>query len=42
VHFHVIPRFEDGRGLGIDWKAAPIDHGAGADLAARVAARLRG
>jgi histidine triad (HIT) family protein len=42
VHFHVIPRFEDGRGLGIDWRASPIDHAAGAALAARIAARLRG
>jgi len=41
VHFHVIPKFEDGRGLGIGWTAAPIDHAAGAALAQRVAARLR-
>ena len=42
VHFHVIPKFEDGRGLGIAWKSAPLDHAAGAALATRVAARLRG
>ena len=42
VHFHVIPKFEDGRGLGVGWKAAPIDHAAGAALAQKVAARLRG
>ena len=41
VHFHIIPKYEDGRGLGIGWKAAPIDHAAGAALAAKVAARLR-
>ena len=41
VHFHIIPKYEDGRGLGISWKAAPIDHAAGAALAAKVAARLR-
>ena len=41
VHFHVIPKFEDGRGLGIGWKAAPIDHAAGAELARRIAADLR-
>ncbi|MFZ4723045.1 MAG: HIT family protein [Phycisphaerales bacterium] len=42
VHFHIIPRLEDGRGLGIHWNAMPIDHAAGAALAAKVAARLRG
>lgn len=21
VHFHIIPKFEDGRGLGLEWKA---------------------
>jgi histidine triad (HIT) family protein len=42
VHFHVIPKFDDGRGLGIGWKPAPIDHAAGAALAAKVSARLRG
>ena len=41
VHFHVIPKLEDGRGLDIAWKAAPLDHAAGAQLAARIAARLR-
>lgn len=25
VHFHVIPRFADGSGLGVGWKPAPID-----------------
>lgn len=42
VHFHIIPRLEDGRGLGIHWNATPIDHAAGTALAAKVAARLRG
>lgn len=41
VHFHIIPRFDDGRGLGITWMPAPIDHTAGAALAAKIAARLR-
>jgi histidine triad (HIT) family protein len=41
VHFHVIPKLEDGRGLDIGWKAAPLDHASGAQLAARIAARLR-
>ena len=42
VHFHIIPKHADGRGLGIGWNAAPIDHAAGAALAGKVAARLRG
>ena len=41
VHFHVIPKFEDGRGLGIGWKATPLDHATGAELARRIAADLR-
>ena len=41
VHFHIIPKFDDGRGLGIGWNATPIDHAAGAALAGKVAARLR-
>ena len=41
VHFHVIPRLDDGRGLGIGWKASPLDHAAGADLARRIVACLR-
>lgn len=40
VHFHVIPRFSDGRGLGIDWKPG-IDPDAAA-RAARIAARIAG
>ena len=42
VHFHIIPKHADGRGLGIGWNAEPIDHAAGAALAGKVAARLRG
>lgn len=42
VHFHVIPRTADGRGLGVVWKpmagGAGFDHAAGASLAARIAA----
>ena len=37
VHFHVIPRFEDGSGLGVVWKAGKLDDAAGAELAARIA-----
>jgi histidine triad (HIT) family protein len=32
VHFHVIPKFSDGRGLGLDWK-----HGSDPESAARAA-----
>jgi histidine triad (HIT) family protein len=37
VHMHLIPRFEDGRGLGIGWRAGSLDH----DEAAALAARMR-
>lgn len=40
VHFHIIPKFPDGRGLGIGWKPAPIDQAAAPDLAAAIAARV--
>lgn len=38
VHFHIIPRLDDGSGLGIGWK--PIQLADGAELAAAIAARL--
>lgn len=50
VHFHIIPKPNgvdaDGGGqpghvgLGIGWKTAPIDHAAGAALAAQIAGHL--
>ncbi len=40
VHFHVIPRFEDGSGLRIDWKPGKLDPELGAELAAEMASRL--
>ncbi|HSD90355.1 MAG TPA: HIT family protein [Kofleriaceae bacterium] len=27
VHFHIIPKYEDGTGLGIDWNARKLDNG---------------
>jgi histidine triad (HIT) family protein len=36
VHMHLIPRFEDGRGLGIGWRSGQIDHAEAALLAARM------
>ena len=38
VHFHIIPKTDDGAGLGIGWKTRSLDDGAklAADFAARV------
>lgn len=41
VHFHIIPKLDDGAGLGIGWKPRSFDHGAGKALAAEIAARLQ-
>ena len=38
VHFHIIPKLEDGTGLGIGWKASKLD--GGAELAKSIAAKL--
>ena len=38
VHFHIIPKYEDGSGLGIDWNATKLD--GGADLAKTITAKL--
>lgn len=38
VHFHIIPKLTDGRGLGVGWDAASLDDGEG--LAAKVRAAL--
>jgi histidine triad (HIT) family protein len=38
VHFHIIPKFDDGTGLGIGWKAGRLVDGA--DLAKAIAAKL--
>ena len=43
VHFHIIPRFAsrpEGAGLGIVWKPQKLEPGAGAGLAAKIAALL--
>jgi histidine triad (HIT) family protein len=37
VHFHIIPKYEDGSGLGIGWKVVSFDHGEGEALAAQIA-----
>lgn len=38
VHFHIIPKYPDGKGLGIDWEPAPLADGAA--LAAAIAGKL--
>jgi diadenosine tetraphosphate (Ap4A) HIT family hydrolase len=40
VHVHIIPKFTDGSGLGLVWKAGQLDAAAGAALARDVAAAL--
>lgn len=40
VHFHVIPRYDDGTGLGLVWKPGRLDPAAGSDLARQIAAAL--
>jgi histidine triad (HIT) family protein len=38
VHFHIIPKHEDGSGLGIGWKAGKLE--GGAELAKAIASKL--
>lgn len=38
VHFHIIPKYDDGAGLGIDWNAGKLD--GGPDLAKAIADSL--
>ena len=38
VHFHVIPKFGDGTGLGIDWPSGKLENGA--ELAKAIASKL--
>src|ERR1700712_100662 len=40
VHFHIIPKYPDGRGLGLVWKAGKLDSHEGKQLAAQIAASL--
>jgi histidine triad (HIT) family protein len=41
VHFHIIPKYADGSGLGIGWPAGTIDHQQAAALASEIAAQIR-
>jgi histidine triad (HIT) family protein len=38
VHFHIIPRYDDGSGLGIGWNASKLE--GGAELAKAIAGKL--
>ncbi len=40
VHFHVIPKYDDGKGLGIVWGAGKLDAAAGTEMAATLRAML--
>ncbi len=40
VHFHIIPKYDDGAGLEITWPATSLDAQAGKTLARDIAARL--
>jgi histidine triad (HIT) family protein len=40
VHFHIIPKYDDGSGLGIGWKPGKLDGAAGKPLAEKIAAAL--
>jgi len=40
VHFHIIPKYPDGRGLGLDWKAGKLDNEQGKALAASITGNL--
>lgn len=40
VHFHIIPKYESGQGLGILWTPASLDSQSGAELAADISAAM--
>jgi histidine triad (HIT) family protein len=40
VHFHIIPKYDDGAGLGIGWKPGKLDAAEGAKLAGAIVAKL--
>ncbi len=40
VHFHIIPKYPDGRGLGLAWKASKLDQEQAITMAARIAAAV--
>ncbi len=42
VHFHIIPKFPSGEGLGLVWKPGSLPGPVGAELAAQIRAALAG
>ncbi|HEY6879790.1 MAG TPA: HIT family protein, partial [Polyangiales bacterium] len=40
VHFHIIPKYADGRGLGVVWKPSKLEPEAGKQLAAEIMKNL--
>jgi histidine triad (HIT) family protein len=42
VHFHIIPKADDGSGLGLGWRTQPLDPEEARKLAEDLAARLAG
>jgi histidine triad (HIT) family protein len=42
VHFHILPKFEDGTGLGIAWNVQKLDGDAAQALAAQITNALNG
>jgi histidine triad (HIT) family protein len=40
VHFHIIPKTADGKGLGIKWGGGKLDAATGAELAKQIAAAV--
>lgn len=40
VHFHIIPKHADGRGLGIGWKPGTLDAASAAQLQAAITAAI--
>ena len=41
VHFHIIPKMEDGRGLGVGWKPGELSGEAGASLGEKIRKHLQ-
>lgn len=40
VHFHIIPKYDDGSGLGIKWGAGKLDGAAGAEIAKAISGAI--
>lgn len=40
VHFHIIPKYPDGRGLGLDWKPGKLDRVQGMQLSTQIASLI--